>query len=175
MAKENKSMADNLPGNEQLGVKPPFGSGGSGDDAPPNPDKSAGLYEGQVSTGDDFGGQPVHGYKRITVGPSLNPAIVPARGSDLSHENPASCMHDYYEADQLSYLGHFANPEVLEEGHNTNWIAGAIRHPGALHRALHVPAGEKIPAKKLAAASHSSNPTMRRRANLAKTLKGMHK
>lgn len=56
-----------------------------------------------------------------------------------------------------------------------NWIAGAIKHPGALHRALHVPAGEKIPAKKLAKAAHSDNPTMRRRANLAKTLKGLHK
>lgn len=51
------------------------------------------------------------------------------------------------------------------------WIQGAIKHPGALHRALHVPEGEKIPAKKLAKAAHSSNPTMRKRANLAKTLK----
>ena len=30
------------------------------------------------------------------------------------------------------------------------WIAGAIKHPGALHRALKVPMGKKIPAKKLA-------------------------
>jgi hypothetical protein len=56
-----------------------------------------------------------------------------------------------------------------------NWIAGAIKHPGALHRALKVPVGEKIPAKKLAKAAHSDNPIMRRRANLAKTLKGLHK
>lgn len=54
------------------------------------------------------------------------------------------------------------------------WIQGAIKHPGALHRALHVPQGDKIPAAKLAKASHSSDPTMRRRANLAKTLKGMN-
>ena len=57
----------------------------------------------------------------------------------------------------------------------SNWIKGAISHPGALHRALHVPQGKPIPAAKLAKAAHSSNPTMRRRANLAKTLKGMHK
>ena len=56
-----------------------------------------------------------------------------------------------------------------------NWIAGAIKHPGALHRELHVPQGEKIPAKKFAAASHSDNPKLARRANLAKTLKGLHK
>lgn len=55
-----------------------------------------------------------------------------------------------------------------------NWIKGAIKHPGALHRTLGVPEGKKIPAGKLAAAKHSSNPTTRRRANLASTLKGMH-
>lgn len=54
-----------------------------------------------------------------------------------------------------------------------HWIAGAIKHPGALHRDLGVPEGEKIPAKKMAAARHSSNPTIRRRAALARTLGGM--
>ena len=56
-----------------------------------------------------------------------------------------------------------------------NWIAGAVKHRGALHKELGVPAGEKIPAKKLKAAEHSSNPTERKRADLAATLKGMHK
>ena len=55
------------------------------------------------------------------------------------------------------------------------WIAGAIKHPGALHKSLHVPAGEKIPAKKLAKAAHSDNPKLAKRANLAMTLKRMHK
>jgi hypothetical protein len=52
------------------------------------------------------------------------------------------------------------------------WIQKAIKHPGA-HRQLGVPQGEKIPAKKLERAAHSDNPTLRRRAVLAKTLKGM--
>jgi hypothetical protein len=56
-----------------------------------------------------------------------------------------------------------------------NWISGAIQHPGALHRELNVPQGEKIPAKKLQAAAHSSNPVERKRAILAETLKRMHK
>jgi len=56
-----------------------------------------------------------------------------------------------------------------------NWIQGAVKHPGALHRQLGVPAGEKIPASKLKTAKHSDNPTLRRRANLAETLKGMRK
>jgi hypothetical protein len=55
-----------------------------------------------------------------------------------------------------------------------NWIAGAIKRPGALHRALHVPEGEKIPAKKMAKARSSDNPRMRRMAALAHTLKGFH-
>jgi hypothetical protein len=54
------------------------------------------------------------------------------------------------------------------------WIQGAIRHPGALHRQLGVPQGQKISAAKLAKAVHSNNPTLRRRANLAETLKGFH-
>jgi hypothetical protein len=54
------------------------------------------------------------------------------------------------------------------------WIKGAIKRPGALHRALHVPAGEKIPAKKLAKAAHSKNERVRHEATLAKTLKGFH-
>lgn len=55
-----------------------------------------------------------------------------------------------------------------------NWIQGAIKHPGALHRSLGVPIGTRIPASKLAKAAHSKNPTTRRRAALARTLKGFH-
>jgi hypothetical protein len=66
----------------------------------------------------------------------------------------------------------------LRPGFNSggkNWIQGAIKKPGALHRALGVPEGKKIPAKKLAKAARSDNPTMARRAALAKTLGKMHK
>lgn len=60
------------------------------------------------------------------------------------------------------------------EGGSTKWIQSAIKHPGSLHKALHVPAGEKIPAKKLEKAAHSDNPKLAKKANLAKTLKRMH-
>ena len=56
-----------------------------------------------------------------------------------------------------------------------NWIAGAISKPGALHEQLGVPKGEKIPESKLNAATHSDNALLRRRASLAKTLKGFKK
>lgn len=55
------------------------------------------------------------------------------------------------------------------------WIAKAIKHPGALHRKLGVPEGQKIPAKKMVTAAKSKDPTTRREAALAKTLKGFHK
>lgn len=51
------------------------------------------------------------------------------------------------------------------------WIAGAIKHPNALHKTLGVKPGAKIPEKKLKAAEHSKNPKTRKRANLAETLK----
>jgi hypothetical protein len=54
---------------------------------------------------------------------------------------------------------------------NGNWMSGAVKHPGALHKALGVPQGQKIPASKLAAAAHSSNPLTRKRAVLAQTFK----
>lgn len=59
-------------------------------------------------------------------------------------------------------------------GRPKHWIAGAIQHPGALHRELHVPQGQPIPAKKLAGAENSDNPEERKRAILAKTLMGFH-
>jgi hypothetical protein len=55
------------------------------------------------------------------------------------------------------------------------WIQEAIKHKGALHKSLHVPAGEKIPEKKLKKAEHSSNPKLAKRAHLAETLKHLHK
>jgi hypothetical protein len=55
------------------------------------------------------------------------------------------------------------------------WIQGAIKHPGALHKELHVKEGKKIPEKKLEKAEHSKNPTLKKRAVLAETLKKMHK
>jgi len=56
-----------------------------------------------------------------------------------------------------------------------NFIKKAIKHPGALRKELGVKKGDKIPEDKLEKAKHSKNPTTRKRANLAETLKKMHK
>ena len=53
------------------------------------------------------------------------------------------------------------------------WIAGAIKHPGILHKELHVPKGENIPAKKLHAAEKRGG-VVAKRAHLAETLKSFH-
>ena len=55
-----------------------------------------------------------------------------------------------------------------------NWIAGAVKNKGALHRELEVPEGKKIPAKKLAAAAKKPG-VEGKRARLAETLKGFKK
>ena len=55
-----------------------------------------------------------------------------------------------------------------------NWIAGAIKKPGALRKELHVKAGDKIPAKKLDEAAKKPG-KIGQRARLAQTLKKMHK
>ena len=56
-----------------------------------------------------------------------------------------------------------------------NWSAGATKNKGALHRALGVKEGEKIPAKKLAKGAKSKNPRIRKEVALAKTLKKLRK
>ena len=57
-----------------------------------------------------------------------------------------------------------------------NWIAGATKNKGALHRATGTPEGTKIPAAKLAkAASGGLGPKAKKEASLAKTLAGFRK
>jgi hypothetical protein len=55
-----------------------------------------------------------------------------------------------------------------------NWIANAIKKPGALKAELGVKKDAKIPAKKLAAAAKAPG-KLGQRARLAETLKGMKK
>jgi hypothetical protein len=55
-----------------------------------------------------------------------------------------------------------------------NFIAGAIKKPGALHEDLGVPQGEKIPESKLEAAAEQGGKTGQR-ARFAMTLKGLRK
>jgi hypothetical protein len=55
-----------------------------------------------------------------------------------------------------------------------DWIANAQIRKGALHRALGIPQGQKIPQSALDRAKHSKDPHLRRMAHLAETLKGLN-
>lgn len=55
-----------------------------------------------------------------------------------------------------------------------NWIKGAIKHPGALHREMGIAEGKKIPVKKLQGAIKKGGKEGKR-AQLAMTLRGFRK
>jgi hypothetical protein len=55
-----------------------------------------------------------------------------------------------------------------------DWIQNMHMKKGALHKALGVPEDKNIPTKKLIKAEHSTNPKIRKEADLAKTLKKLH-
>lgn len=55
-----------------------------------------------------------------------------------------------------------------------NWIKGAIKKPGALHKELHIKEGKKIPEKTLQKAAKKKG-KLGKRARLAETLEGFHK
>jgi hypothetical protein len=55
-----------------------------------------------------------------------------------------------------------------------NWIAGAIKHKGALKKELGVPADKKIPKEELKKAEHAKGKEGRR-ARLAALLESFHK
>jgi hypothetical protein len=80
------------------------------------------------------------------------------------------------EAEDRALVKKMVKPEARtgKKHGGEKWIQGAIKHPGALHKELHVKEGEKIPEKKLMKAEHSSNPKLAKRAKLAETLKHMH-
>jgi hypothetical protein len=64
---------------------------------------------------------------------------------------------------------------VFKKGGSTDkWIQSAIKKPGALRKSLGVKSGEKIPAKKLAAAAKAPG-KLGQRARLAKTLSKLKK
>lgn len=110
----------------------------------------------------DVGGQMPMAPSGIAAGQAIGSSVVP--GALLNARGTPT---------QPGLLARSAG--LKEGGKADHWIAGAIKHPGALHKELHVPEGKKIPAKKLVKAEHSKNPVEAKRAHLAETLKGLHK
>jgi len=67
-----------------------------------------------------------------------------------------------------------SDEELATKKAKGGWIKSAIKKPGALRESMGVKKGEKIPAKKLAAAAKKPG-KMGQRARLAQTLKGFKK
>ena len=65
------------------------------------------------------------------------------------------------------------NAMIEKQAKPKQWIQKAINPEtkGALHKALGVAQDKKIPESKLEKATHSKNPSTRKRANLAETLR----
>lgn len=64
------------------------------------------------------------------------------------------------------------NDNDADDKGGKNWIKGAVKHPGALHRDLGVPQGEKIPMSKIKAAAKKGG-KIGARARLAETFHHM--
>jgi len=82
-----------------------------------------------------------------------------------SEENP-----DDENKEKTNMIESYLN--YLREG--GEWIQKAIKSPGTLHKALHVPEDETIPAKKLAVKPGDSS-KMKKRKVLAQTLRKINK
>jgi len=111
--------------------------------------------------------------EQTPAGPEDANAVVPA-------EDDVEAKADNMSSDQLPIKaggesGESVDDVTSDESDSMDeakkqWIQKAISKPGALKKALRVPAGEKIPAKKLAAAAKKGG-KMGQRARLAKTLR----
>jgi len=111
--------------------------------------------------------------EQTPAGPEDANAVVPA-------EDDVEAKADDMSSDQLPIKADGESGESVDDVTSDEsdsmdeakkqWIQKAISKPGALKKALHVPDGEKIPAKKLAAAAKKGG-KMGQRARLAKTLR----
>lgn len=65
----------------------------------------------------------------------------------------------------------------IMRGDENKWIKNAINpdNKGALHKILHIAEDKKIPQPKLNKATHSRNPSTKKMAVLAETLRGFNK
>jgi hypothetical protein len=62
----------------------------------------------------------------------------------------------------------------MAEKRDSHWIEHAHLHEGALRNETRTRTGGDISAKRLRAAAHSKNGTIRKQAELAETLKKIH-
>jgi len=86
------------------------------------------------------------------------------------HHKAKPKHHDAKSDHHKDKKHHESDDKHSKSGGKKMWIAGAIKHPGALRKELHVKKGHKIPEGKLKKAAHHKG-LEGRRARLAMTLK----
>ncbi len=78
------------------------------------------------------------------------------------------------ETPAAKHRHHIDENDLVEHHHTGKWIKATVKNPGALHKSLGIPKGQRIPDAAIEKAEHSKNATLRRRATLAETLRGFH-
>lgn len=131
------------------------------------------------------GGTPVKGYMRggiVKPAAKSYPGKSPAKATGKAYAEGGSIRpsdkerKDYDDSKASSEpvypeVGTAAKPFGYAKG-GGNFIKGAIKRPGALHRKLHVPQGKKIPAGKISKAAKAPG-LLGKEARFAETLKGL--
>jgi hypothetical protein len=113
---------------------------------------------------------PVHPDLNSLAGGPTAPSSTQASDSDVSAPTPAASAPEMGASPGTPATSGMG----FKKGGSVKWIQSAIKKPGSLRKSLHVKAGEKIPAKKLASAAKKSG-VMGKRARLAETLKSFKK
>jgi hypothetical protein len=131
---------------------------------PPDRDKPTNLKRGGTLK---RGGPVEHDEADYTRATAVGDPMASAdRAQDKTYgSRKRSSFQEAAEQESGGYGSRGFPPRYAKGG----WMKSAVKNPGALHRQLGVPQGQKIPAAKIEKAAHSDNPTLRKRANLAKT------
>jgi hypothetical protein len=127
--------------------------------------RDPGSYKKGGRTKKNVGGT-LYGMQSMPTSSRISRAAGLKKGGKAGHPD---------EAADKALIRKMVKPEARtgKKDGGEKWIQKAIKHPGALHKSLHVKEGEKIPAKKLEKAAEKGG-KLGKRARLAQTLKRMH-
>jgi hypothetical protein len=132
--------------------------------------ESAMLNEGRPIRGDVFSHHQTLIAKKTLRMPD---AMLGVMGGPSKEDSRKHLKKIGWTQKQIHDHEHAQFVEEVDMLNEKNWIAGAIKRPGALHRKLGVPQDKKIPAGKLDAAAKKGG-LIGKEARLAKTLKSLH-
>ncbi len=164
------------PGNQAMSRPQPTSSNGAGGQVgatgpmplpSPGQDQVTGRTYPGYAEGGAIPGRKLAGIRRKPAKPG-NIAKATAGDKQVAQQQPGQEMPPRNTEPGAGISNQ--DPQLADGGKPKKWIAGAIKHPGALHKELGVPEGEKIPKSKIKSAEGSDNPKLAKRAQLAETM-----